>query len=363
MSNKRAVAVKTGFVIPFSPTPCRIALIGLLGLLMVLMAAVPGVMAQATDLPAGVVEQESGYYYTVQKGDTLWGLSRRFADSPFYWPGLWQKNPQIPNPHRIFPGDRIRLYRKTWTEPLAIEPQPTTGASAAYHEPPYYRYPGMLRVGFIRREPIPPSATIFKLDPEKTVSGQFDAVMIHPATGTALVAGQRYTVYRTLDPFFDADGKTFVGYQHLILGIAEITEVGKDLATAAVVKSFHEMQVGDKLMPFEKRSEKIPLAPSTPAIKGKILAAEEERSMLGDHDLVFIDRGQRDGIRNGQQYVIYDAAERHVDPQSGVQASLPPVEQGTLLVLRTENETATAIITASKKNIAPGARFKTPNSP
>ena len=363
MSNKRAVAVRTGFVTPFSSTPCRIALIGLLGLLMVLMTAVPGVMAQGKDLPAGVMEQESGYYYTVQKGDTLWGLSSRFADSPFYWPGLWQKNPQIPNPHRIFPGDRIRLYRKTWTEPLAIESQPTPMASAASHEPPYYRYPGMLRVGFIRREPIPPMATIFKLAPEKTVSGQFDEVMIHPSPGSALVAGQRYTVYRSLEPFFDGEGKTFIGYQHMILGIAEITEVGKELAAAAVVKSFHEMQVGDKLMPFEKRSEKIPLSPSASGIQGKILAAEEARTMLGDHDLVFIDRGQRDGIRNGQQYLIYDAAERHVDPQSGVQASLPPVEQGTLLVLHTENETATAIITATKKDIAPGARFKTPTTP
>jgi len=54
------------------------------------------------------VPHESGVYYTIQKGDTLWDLSERFFDSPALWPGLWTINDQIPNPHWIFPGERIR---------------------------------------------------------------------------------------------------------------------------------------------------------------------------------------------------------------------------------------------------------------
>ena len=57
-----------------------------------------------------IVEQESGYYYTVQKGDTLWDLSERFADSPWLWPDLWSYNDQISNPLWIYPGERIRLF-------------------------------------------------------------------------------------------------------------------------------------------------------------------------------------------------------------------------------------------------------------
>ena len=59
-----------------------------------------------------VVETESGIYYTVKKGDTLWDISQRFSNSPYLWPDLWSGNSQIANPHRIYPGERIRLYRR-----------------------------------------------------------------------------------------------------------------------------------------------------------------------------------------------------------------------------------------------------------
>ena len=58
------------------------------------------------------VEYETGFYYTVQKGDTLWDLSQKFSDTPWQWPELWKENQEISNPHRIYPGERIRLYRR-----------------------------------------------------------------------------------------------------------------------------------------------------------------------------------------------------------------------------------------------------------
>jgi len=66
------------------------------------------------------VEHETGFYYTIQKGDTLWDLSERFSDSPWVWPELWKENSQIANPHWIYPGQRIRLYHKTGMLDLTV---------------------------------------------------------------------------------------------------------------------------------------------------------------------------------------------------------------------------------------------------
>jgi hypothetical protein len=43
--------------------------------------------------------------YTVKTGDTLWDISQTFLNQPWYWPELWYLNPQVQNPHLIYPGD------------------------------------------------------------------------------------------------------------------------------------------------------------------------------------------------------------------------------------------------------------------
>ncbi len=79
-------------------------------IMMIILLAVPLSLGAAETQKT--VEYETGFYYTVQKGDTLWDLSRKFSDTPWQWPEMWQENDQIANPHRIYPGERIRLYRR-----------------------------------------------------------------------------------------------------------------------------------------------------------------------------------------------------------------------------------------------------------
>ena len=50
--------------------------------------------------------------YEVVPGDTLWDISEKELKSPWYWPKVWSLNPQIQNPHRIYPGDKIS-FRET----------------------------------------------------------------------------------------------------------------------------------------------------------------------------------------------------------------------------------------------------------
>ena len=49
--------------------------------------------------------------YVVKKGDTLWGISKRFLVQPWHWKTLWYNNPQVRNPHLIYPGDVLSIVR------------------------------------------------------------------------------------------------------------------------------------------------------------------------------------------------------------------------------------------------------------
>src|SRR3546814_6218041 len=73
-------------------------------LLALLLVAVGGLAQAAVQLKDDHPEQ-----YTVVKGDTLWDISGRFLSEPWKWPELWHANPQVENPHLIYPGDSLSL--------------------------------------------------------------------------------------------------------------------------------------------------------------------------------------------------------------------------------------------------------------
>ncbi|MFZ0134901.1 MAG: LysM domain-containing protein [Desulfobacterales bacterium] len=311
-----------------------------------------------------IVETESGIYYTVKEGDTLWDLSRKFADSPYLWPDLWSGNDQIANPHRIYPGQRIRLYRRA---DVARTGRPagatqSTPAPVVVEAPKLgqFAFSRMDRVGFIRDPAVVPSGRIFKvLGIHKMITAD-DTVYISRENDQALSPGQQYTIYRPLGEVRNLVTDQYLGVQHYILGTVEIVQLEPEYAVGRVIKAFGRIQKDDLLMPYERRPDKIAKILPPPGIDGEVLMAEEHNQLIGDNVVAFINRGTNDGIKPGQVFDIYFQDQATIQPRPADKTLLKPVVFGQLVVLRAEDTTATVYITQAKQVINPGARFSSP---
>jgi hypothetical protein len=187
-----------------------------------------------------------------------------------------------------------------------------------------------------------------------------DLVYIQPAPGKALIPGSQHTVYRTIVPTADDFYQSDTGSQHYLTGIVEIIEKKADFVIARVMDIYREIKINDRLLPFRPRNSEIPLKSSPLNIKARVIVSEEHCQLISEGTIAFIDKGSKDGIEIGQQYSVYSQDIQKLDTTPAKTIRLTPVNFGTLLVLHTEEATATVIVTYSKKDIHPGDKVCSP---
>ena len=327
---------------------------------------------------------QGGAYYTIQKGDTLWDLSKKFLNSPWYWPELWKENSNvpIPNPHLIYPGQKIRLFRKgQMPDQMAGTPQPPApGTSSPVPdveviptvEPEteeiaptddgsrHYVFSPVNQVGFIRKEAVKPSGVIFMEKDDRQMISKGDMVFLRPSEDNSLILGKYYTVYRPSVPLMDEKTKEVIGIQHLIVGVVEIIQDEPDFKIGRVTQSYRNIKINDLLMPHTPKSPRIPFVKALDGILGKIIFSEDHNSMMGEHDMAFINKGTVDGISPGQRYRVYEEEVFAVGAGPSEKTVRTPMDFGTVLVLHAEETVSTVLIIQSQKNIHPGELIRSP---
>ncbi len=321
-------------------------------ILLILAALVMAVPVNAGDIEDHIVKTEAGFYYTVQKGDTLWDLSEKFSDSPWQWPDLWQYNPDIPNPHLIYPGQRIRIYKKAFHGEEKPVAQPET--TAREPEKKYFTFSKINAVGFIKQQAVLPEGTLFQSMGDKWFISTNDRVYIRPETGSNLSPGDTFFLHRTISPIRDPETKDYIGVQHMLTGIVEILELKENLAVGRIMASFREIHEGDRLMPFMPRQQKFELKQGIKGIEGKIIKSEDSWRIIGEHLIAFMDKGSQQGIEVGQQYEVLFPVMEKKGTGSRNPEELEREEMGSLVVLHTEETTATVLITESKQELSEG---------
>jgi len=325
-----------------------------------------GIALAVSDESPATIELESGIYYTVKKGDTLWDISNRYFNTHWRWPQIWSENQQLMNPHRIFPGDRLRLYHQVWeaSVPPELPDQPVVETPAPVVESRYYVYSSIHRIGFVKDKPVAASGHISMIrgdkDVNKTILGQGEIIYVVPSDMMPLQVGDMFAVYRPPIPVRDPDSKRIideakqiVGFQYYKTGLIRIVESRENFAVAKIEKAFRSIMVNDILLPYVPISSKVKLNPVTDEIFGRIFKAEEDVKILGDDAIAFINRGSEDGVQTGQTYAICE--------EYATESMLDIVDYGSLLVLHTEATASTVLILRSDRSIRPPVRFRSPS--
>ncbi len=365
---------------------------------------------EMSETPVEKMPSKVGVYYTVKKGDTLWDLSQRFNNDAWKWPGVWGKNTQLKNPHIIYPGQRIKLFSRSDIEQVkqleahaeedfetvdetqefvepddaektvdAVEPidiEPTPEPDTQDGKPvslPYFHYSKIDSVGFMRKKPAKSHGYIFKVKgPAKIMLSKGDEIYIKESKGTTLTPGAKYYTYDVLSPRFIKKKmkktgilgrkirKTSVGNQHVITGVIEVTGKKSGYALAKIVRSFRTVRLKNRLIPYVKRSPNITLAGSIEGVNGMIITAEEHESLFGDNKVAFIDKGSSNGLKIGQMYNIFYPEEKDSAQFFGGDNLFVPVDFASFIILRTEENTSTILITSAYKGIGAGDKWHYP---
>jgi hypothetical protein len=308
--------------------------------------------------------------YTVVRGDTLWAISGRFLSHPWQWPEVWQVNPQIRNPHLIYPGDVIYLYDCNGRPCLGLE----RGQGEVRLSPEVRRIPAREAI-----EPIPLDAVRHFLrdhrvieDPEaldelayvvagddrRIISGAGDRIYVRGD----LQRGLRYGIYRVGDRYSDAATGELLGLELVSIGRARAERSEGDIAVMELLSANQEVRNDDIVLPLEEYelvSEFLPRAPDHD-VDGTILAVPGGVRFIGRLQVVALDRGRRDGLETGHVLQVEQQGERVVDPRTGESLRLPGTDAGLVMVFRPYEKVSYGLVMRAVRTLEVGDRVHNP---
>jgi hypothetical protein len=253
--------------------------------------------------------------HVVVKGDTLWDISGRFLSYPWQWPDIWEANPQIENPHLIYPGDVISLTYKDGRPILSlarggrnVKLSPTIRESRrddAIAPIPLDAIQQFLsRPRVVSEDQINQAAYVVSSQDQHLVTGTGNRIYVR---GVGEPETSKFLVFRPGGAYLDPDTEDILGYEALHVGDIVLERLG-DPATALIVKSNREILAGDRVMPSEEEEypDFIPHAPAG-MVDGNIISVLDGVSQIGQYQVIVVNRGASDGLEPGHVLAIYQA--------------------------------------------------------
>ncbi|MDH1264868.1 LysM peptidoglycan-binding domain-containing protein [Pseudomonas sp. GD03944] len=329
-------------------------------LLALLLLAASGLAQAEVQLKEGHPDR-----YTVVKGDTLWDISGKFLSQPWKWPEIWHANPQVENPHLIYPGDQLSLVYVDGQPRLMLnrgESRGTIKLSPKVRSTPMAEAIPTIPLdainSFLLSNRIANSPEEFQAAPyivagnnEGVISGAGDRVY---ARGSFDENAPVYGIFRQGKTYIDPDTQEFLGINADDIGGGEIIAEEGDIGTMNLTRTTQEVRLGDRLFHTEERAINSTFMPSEPTteINGLILDVPRGVTQIGQFDVVTLNKGTRDGLIEGNVLAIYKTGETVRDRITGESVKIPDERAGLVMVFRTYEKLSYGLVLGANRSLA-----------
>ncbi len=258
------------------------------------MGVGPGDAQQKVSVPANTPE-----FYSVREGDTLWDITEQFYGDPYRWPQVWSYNPEITNPHWIYPGAKVRLLPTGGV----IETAPrgfSFAQSRGGDDQPIY----MAEYGFLDSDALQEAGYIIAANEEHMMMADTDEVYVRLKEGATPRIGGTYTVYRKMREFERVPGErgtlVRISGELLLTDYDEKRRVGH----ATVVNTLDGIERGFKIAPLERQFYWVGVVPADRSLRARVVASLYPRKLPSSDQIVFVNVGVENGIELGNRFYI-----------------------------------------------------------
>ena len=294
--------------------------------------------------------------YEVKWGDSLWSIASQFLDDPWMWPQLWQANPQVNNPHLLYPGDVVELLDGQ----TRLRLQPRLRILALQQPIPFMPLDQvnsfLNRDLMIERPEFEDALYTVHIAGEMSLASKGDEIQV---LGDLTEGITRYGIYRELDEVRDPLTRKHLGYRARALGSARLISKDGRLPQLEIIESFEEIKIGDRLLPFIDSPFGDGFQPSVPKLPlyGTLLKGLADQKFISRYQAVMLNVGG-DKLEPGALLEIIAPGRRLRNHSTGEVVFAAENRKGTVMVYRVFENTSFALVMNSKEPMLPGDIFR-----
>ena len=324
------------------------------------------VMAENSEQPL-TIKQGAPEAYVVVKGDTLWDISAMYLDNPWLWPRLWQVNPEIENPHLIYPGDKLSLI---W-----IDGEPVLSLKPVIKLSPKIRVLEKKAVPTVNEGLVLPYLQSDRLVEQQDIQsaqrvlGTSDGKRFLSGEGRLLISGnqqhQKWGIYRSVETYQRQQPQASMTSLRLV-ATARLKEVGAEFSSLQIETQLQEVLLNDLVLP-ELGVDQVKLsttfypAPSAAGQFANILGSLDGSQYSAKNQVLVINKGSQDNLRQGSMFTLSESGAvvfgkqgeySYKESAASNKVQLPSTSLGSLMAIRPYEYFSLALITQSSKPVS-----------